>query len=134
VILKLISDKNYHLPVNYKFLSVITCNTYFKTFISNKICHLSVNYKFLLVLTCNSDFKFFINKKLSSPHINFYHYHLPWIIIFYQAISPWYNCIYPGAEAQGGQGVAVVPPTSLNFFYRVLVIWYLVFFYRWWLS
>jgi hypothetical protein len=28
-------------------------------------------------------------------------------------------CIYPGAEAQG---VAAVPPTSLNFFYIVLVI------------
>jgi glutaredoxin-related protein len=47
--------------VNYKFLSIITCNSDFKIFISDKKCHLPVNYKFLSVITCNNNFKAFIN-------------------------------------------------------------------------
>jgi hypothetical protein len=46
-----ISDKNYHLPMSYKFLSVLTRNSDFKSFVSDQNCHFPVNYNFLLVIT-----------------------------------------------------------------------------------
>jgi hypothetical protein len=58
-----ISDKNCYLPVNYKFLSVITCNCDFKTFISNKKCHLHINYKFLSIITTGSQ-----NRDMCATH------------------------------------------------------------------
>jgi hypothetical protein len=63
VILTLLSTIKCHLPVNYKYLSVITCNSDFKIFISEKNCHTPVNYKFLSKITYNSDFKIFISGK-----------------------------------------------------------------------
>jgi hypothetical protein len=75
-----------YLPVNYKFLSVIICNSDFKTVLSNKICHLPVNYKILSVIFCNSDFKVFTCDKNCYLPLNYKFFYLRIYMLLFENI------------------------------------------------